>query len=150
MNHRFVKISFWAIKKKVKTEFIISIFLFKSVEDNFNVENAKIQTLCKKKKCFKIFIIFKYKKKMQIEYRKFIKSYVKIFNMKKTIYRDEFWQIQCAVAHLDRDSDAAWFWLEEINKSIIWQKLLKWLLNKLMSKINKNFTCIENTKTQNN
>ena len=54
--------------------------------------------------------------------------------MKRTIYRDEFQQIQCAVVHLDRDPDAAWFWFKKTNKSIIWQKFLKWLLNELMSK----------------
>ena len=37
------------LKKEAKTEFVISIFSFRSVGDNFNAENTKIQTLCKKK-----------------------------------------------------------------------------------------------------
>ena len=134
-----LKFRFEQLKKKIKTEFIISIFLFKSVENNFNVENMKIQTFCKKKKRFKIFIIFKYKNKTQVEYKKFIKSCVKIFDMKKTIYRDEFQQIQCAIVHLNRDSDAVWFWFEKVSKSIIWQKFSKWLLNELMSKNQQKF-----------
>ena len=59
-----------------------------------------------KKKRFKIPIISKYKNKTQVEYRKFIKSCVKIFDMKRTIYRDKLWQIQCAIVHLNRDPDA--------------------------------------------
>ena len=55
---------------------------------------------------FSISVHFKNKNKTQVEYKKFIKSFVKIFDMKKTIYRDESQQIQFAVAHLDRDSDA--------------------------------------------
>ena len=129
-----LKFRFEQLKKKIKTEFIIPIFLFRSVDDNLSVENVKIQALCKKKKRFKISVIFKYKNKTQVEYRKFIKFCVKIFDMKRTIYRDEFWQIQYAIAHLNRDSDVAWFQFEKTNKSIIWQKFLKWLLNKLMSK----------------
>ena len=114
-----LKFRFEQLKKKIKTKFIISIFSFRSVGNNFNVENAKIQTFCKKKKRFKIFIIFKYKNKTQVEYRKFIKSYVKTFDMKRTIYRDEFQQIQCAVVHLNRDPDAVWFQFEKTSKSII-------------------------------
>ena len=114
-----LKFHFEQLKKKIKTEFVISIFLFRSVENNFSAENARIQAFCKKKKRFKISVIFKYKNKTQIEYRKFIRFCVKIFNMKRTIYRDEFWQIQCAVVHLSRDSDAVWFRLEKISKSII-------------------------------
>ena len=84
-----LKFRFEQLKKKPKTGFIISIFFFKSVGDNFSVENARIQTLCKKKKRFKISVIFKYKNKTQVEYRNFIKSCVKIFDMKRTIYRDK-------------------------------------------------------------
>ena len=58
-----------------------------------------------KKKRFKISIIFKYENKTQVEYKEFIKFCVKIFDMKKTNYRDDFQQIQCAIAHLDRDPD---------------------------------------------
>ena len=83
-----LKSHFEQLKKKIKTEFIISILSFRSVENNLSVENAKIQTLCKKKKRFKIFIIFKYENKTQVEYRKFIRFCVKIFDMKRTIYRD--------------------------------------------------------------
>ena len=114
-----LKFRFEQIKKKIKTKFIISIFLFRSVGNNFNVENMKIQTLCKKKKRFKIPVIFKYQDKTQVEYRKFIKSYVKIFDIKKTIYRDEFQQIQYTIAHLNCDSNAVWFQFEKVNKPII-------------------------------
>ena len=101
-----LRFRFEQLRKEAKTEFVISIFLFRSVGNNFSTENAKIQTLCKKKKRLKIFIIFKYEGKTQVEYKKFIKSCVKIFDMKKTIYHNEFQQIQCAIAHLNRDSDA--------------------------------------------
>ena len=114
-----LKFHFEQLKKKVKTEFVISIFLFRSVGNNFNAENAKIQTLCKEKKRLKIPVISKYENKTQVEYRKFIKFCVKTFDMKRTIYRDKFQQIQCAIAHLSRDPDAVWFWFEETNKSII-------------------------------
>ena len=134
-----LKFCFEQLRKKVKTEFIISFFLFKSVENNFSAENVKIQTFCKKKKRFKILVIFKYENKTQVEYKEFIRFCVKIFDMKKTIYRDEFWQIQCAVAYLNRDPDAVWFRFEKISKSIIWQKFSKWLLNELMSKIQRKF-----------
>ena len=85
-----LKFHFEQLKKKFKIEFNISIFLFKSVENNFNIENTKIQKFCKKKKRFKISIIFKYKDKTQVEYRTFIKSCVKTFDMKRTIYHAEF------------------------------------------------------------
>ena len=134
-----LKFRFEQLKKKVKTEFVISILSFKSVEDNFNAENTKIQTLCKEKKRLKIPVISKYENKTQVEYREFIKSCVKTFDMKRTIYRDEFRQIQCAIVHLSRDPDAAWFQLEKTNKSIIWQKFSKWLLNELMSENQQKF-----------
>ena len=127
------------LKKKVKTGFVISIFPSRSVGNNFSAENARIQALCKEKKRFKILVISKYENKTQVEYREFIKSCVKIFDMKRTIYRDELRQIQCAIAYLGRDPDVAWFRLEEINKSIIWQKFSKWLLNELMSKNQRKF-----------
>ena len=104
-----LKFRFEQLKKKAKTEFIISILSFRSVGDNFSAENARIQTLCKEKKRFKIFVIFKYENKTQVEYKKFIKSCVKIFDIKRTIYRDKFRQIQCAIAHLSRYPDAVWF-----------------------------------------
>ena len=104
-----LRFRFEQLKKKVKSKFIISILLFKSVENNLNAKNARIQTLCKEKKCFKISVIFKYKNKTQIKYKKFIRFCVKIFDMKKTIYRDKLQQIQCAVAHLNRDPDAVGF-----------------------------------------
>ena len=85
-----LKFRFEQLKKKAKTGFVISIFSSKSVGDNFSVEDARIQTLCKKKKRLKIPVIFKYEDKTQVEYREFIKSCVKTFDMKKTIYRDEF------------------------------------------------------------
>ena len=107
------------LREEAKTGFVIPIFPSRSVGDNLSAEDARIQALCKKKERLKILVIFKYENKTQIEYREFIKSCVKIFDMKKTIYRDEFRQIQCAVAHLNRDPDAAWFRLEKINKSII-------------------------------
>ena len=127
------------LKKKVKTGFVISIFSFRSVGDNFNAEDARIQTLCKEKKRLKIPVISKYENKTQVEYRKFIKFCVKTFDMKRTIYRDELRQIQCAIAHLSRDPDAAWFRLEETNKSITWQKFSKWLLNELMPRNQRKF-----------
>ena len=114
-----LKFHFEQLKKKVKTKFIILIISFKLVGNNFNTENTKIQTLCKKQKRFKILVIFKYKNKTQVEYKKFIKFCVKIFDMKRTIYRDEFQQIQYAIAHLNRDPDVAWFRIEKTNKSII-------------------------------
>ena len=114
-----LKSCFEQLKKKVKTEFIISILLFRSVGNNFNAENARIQTLCKEKKRFKIPVIFKYENKTQVKYKEFIKSCVKTFDMKRTIYRNEFQQIQYAIAHLGRDPDAVWFRLEKTNKSII-------------------------------
>ena len=64
-----LKFRFEQLKKKVKTGFIISIFLFKSVENNFNVENMKIQTFCKKKNVLK-FLSFpntKIKRKLNTE-----------------------------------------------------------------------------------
>ena len=102
-----LKFHFEQLKKKAKTGFVIPILSSRSIEDNLNAENARIQALCKEKKRLKIPVIFKYEDKTQVEYRKFIKSCVKIFDIKKTIYRDEFRQIQCAVAHLNRDPDAA-------------------------------------------
>ena len=114
-----LRFRFEQLRKKAKTEFVIPIFSSRSVGDNFSAENARIQTLCKKKKRFKIPVIFKYQDKTQVEYRKFIKSYVKIFDIKKTIYRDEFQQIQYTIAHLNCDSNAVWFQFEKVNKPII-------------------------------
>ena len=48
-----LKFHFEQSKKKVKTEFLISIFSFRSVQTNLNAENTKIQTLCKKKNWLK-------------------------------------------------------------------------------------------------
>ena len=57
----------------------------------------------------KVPAIPKYEGKTQAEYREFIKSCVKTFDMKRTIYRDELRQIQCAIVHLNCDPDVVWF-----------------------------------------
>ena len=84
-----LRFRFEQLRKEAKTGFVIPILPSRSVGDNFSAENARIQTLCKEKERFKIFVIFKYEDKTQVEYREFIRFCVKIFDMKRTIYRDE-------------------------------------------------------------
>ena len=61
-----LKFRFEQLKKEVKTGFVIPIFSFKSVENNFSAENTKIQTLCKKKNVLKflLFLNTKIKRKL--------------------------------------------------------------------------------------
>ena len=130
---------FEQLREEAKTGFVIPILPSRSVGDNLSAEDARIQALCKEEERLKVPAIPKYEGKTQAEYREFIRSCVKTFDMKRTIYRDELRQIQCAVAHLGRDSDAAWFRLEETNKPITWQKFSEWLLDELMPRDQRKF-----------
>ena len=90
MNHRFAKIPFWTIKKKIKIEFIISIFLFKSVKDNFNIKNAKIQTLCKKKNVLKFLSFLSIKIKRKLNTRNLSNFWSKFLTWRKQFITTNF------------------------------------------------------------
>ena len=96
-----LKFHFEQLKKKIKTEFIISIFLFKSVEDNFSVENIKIQTLYKKKNVLK-FLLFSNTK---------IKHKLNTRNLSDFVSKSLTWKEQFIVTNFDKFNVQLLIWI---------------------------------------
>ena len=95
-----LKFRFEQLKKKTKTKFVISIFSFKSIENNLSAENTKIQTLYKKKNVLK-FLSFsntKIKRKLNTE------------NLSNLVSKSLTWKEQFTAMNFDKFNVQLFIW----------------------------------------